>query len=117
MKFKIDENLPLELGALFAAHGYDAATVYDEKLSGASDADIYRVSTIEERILITLDLVFADIRAFPPRESVGIIVLKLPRQDKPFVLSLAARLLSHLEREAPTRHLWIVEPKRIRIRD
>lgn len=117
MKFKIDENLPLELGALFAAHGHEAATVHEEKLSGACDADIYDVCTIEQRVLITLDWDFSDIRAYPPRESAGIIVLALPRQDKPYVLSAALRLLAHLEKEEPAQQLWIVEPKRIRIRD
>jgi len=37
MKFKIDENLPLELTILLKEFGYDAKSVLDENLSGVTD--------------------------------------------------------------------------------
>jgi predicted nuclease of predicted toxin-antitoxin system len=41
MKFKIDENLPIEFADLVKAEGYDASTVYSESLKGAKDSTIY----------------------------------------------------------------------------
>lgn len=40
MKFKVDENLPLEFAELLIAAGYDAVTVVAEGLQGRDDATI-----------------------------------------------------------------------------
>ena len=37
MKFKIDENLPIELAELLSAAGHDAVTVRAEGLQGSDD--------------------------------------------------------------------------------
>jgi predicted nuclease of predicted toxin-antitoxin system len=37
MKFKIDENLPVEAAELIRNEGYDAVTVWDQNLGGAAD--------------------------------------------------------------------------------
>jgi len=38
LKFKTDENLPNEAATVLQAAGFDAETVWDEALSGATDA-------------------------------------------------------------------------------
>ena len=81
MKFKFDENLPSDLGALLRADGHDAHSVLDEDLRGAADPSIAKVCQDEQRILITLDLDFAHIKNYPPQDYHGIIVLRLARQD------------------------------------
>ncbi len=40
MRFKVDENLPIEVAEILRAAGHDAATVNDEALGGASDPDL-----------------------------------------------------------------------------
>lgn len=37
MKFKIDENIPVDCADLFLRKGYEAETVYQEELHGCSD--------------------------------------------------------------------------------
>ena len=37
MRFKIDENLPLELADLFSDAGYDAMTVQEQGLVGSDE--------------------------------------------------------------------------------
>ena len=37
MKFKIDENLPIEAATTLRDAGFDAETIRDERLSGADD--------------------------------------------------------------------------------
>ena len=44
MKFKIDENLPIELTNLMRNEGYDASTIYSEDLKGAKDLIVIAVS-------------------------------------------------------------------------
>lgn len=116
-RFKVDENLPVEAAEHLRQAGYDAETALDEHLGGSSDADILAACQREARALLTLDTDFADIRAYPPGQYAGLIVLRLKRQDKPHVLEILARLLPVLASEPLAGRLWIVEEERIRIRD
>jgi hypothetical protein len=59
---------------------------------------------------------FANVHAYEPRSSPGVIVLRLARQDKQRVLDAVASTLPVLEREPLEKRLWIVEGERIRIR-
>ncbi len=56
MKFKVDENLPVEVAELLRQAGYDAATVFDEKLAGETDRTIAAVCRLEQRAIVTLDV-------------------------------------------------------------
>ena len=40
MRFKLDENLPVEFASLFRRSGHDAVTVLDQGLGGARDHDL-----------------------------------------------------------------------------
>ena len=113
--FKIDENLPREVAVLLHEHGYDAATVHDQALVGRPDPDIAQVCKAENRALVTLDLDFSNIRAYPPSEHPGIVVLRVDRHDKQTILALISRLLNVLATEQLHAALWIVEPDRVRI--
>ena len=116
MKFKIDENMPLEVAALLRNTGHDTTTVPEQNLSGASDANLSAVCRQEERIFVTLDNDFADIRTYPPDKSPGIMVLRLNRQDKFHILDVFGHAASLFPKETPQRHLWIIEENKIRIR-
>jgi predicted nuclease of predicted toxin-antitoxin system len=115
-KFKIDENLPVELAQLLAAAGHDAATVPDQNMGGAADPQLAIACQQECRAILTLDLDFADIRAYPPSDYAGIIVLRLARLDKLRLLAAIQRLIPSLDQEPLIGNLWIVEESRIRIR-
>lgn len=116
MKFKIDENLPVELADLLQNEGYDASTIYSESLKGAKDPTVIAVCQQEQRVLIILDLDFADIHRYPPQNYLGIIVLRVYRQDKPYLMSFFQTLIPAIERHPLKGHLWIVEEGKLRIR-
>ncbi len=116
MKFKIDENLPIEVADLLLQAGYDAITVLQQHLGGSPDPNIASVCQGERRVLITLDTDFADIRAYPPAQFPGLIVLRLRRQDKPYILKFLGHLIPMLSSESLEHMLWIVEETRLRIR-
>jgi len=117
MRFKIDENLPIEIADALQQAGHNAETVFSEQLTGDDDENIAAVCRKEGRAIVTLDLGFADIRAYPPKDYAGLIVFRLRRQDKPFVLGIVTKLLAALNQQDPTGKLWIVEEKRIRVRE
>jgi predicted nuclease of predicted toxin-antitoxin system len=116
VKFKIDENLPVETSVLFSSCGHDALTVNDQHLVGESDSRILDVCDREMRVLITLDLDFADIRTYAPQEHFGIVVLRLNRQDKQHVLFTVQTVIPLFEKEEVRNRLWVVEEDKIRIR-
>jgi predicted nuclease of predicted toxin-antitoxin system len=116
LKFKIDENLPIEITDLLCADTHDAMTVTEQGLGGEPDRRIAEVCQGEGRTLVTLDLDFANMRAYPPRLFPGLIVLRLRRQDKPHVLTVMRRVVPLLRQEHVQGRLWIVEEDRIRIR-
>jgi predicted nuclease of predicted toxin-antitoxin system len=82
----------LEAASTLREYGFDADTVWDESLCGADDQTIADRVRGEGRILLTLDLDFANIRAYPPDQHPGIIVLRLKGQDKAYRDSLQRRL-------------------------
>ena len=116
MRFKLDENLPLELVDLLKAEGHDAASVLGQELGDASDSILAEHCRAEERALVTPNVGFADIRSYPPERYSGLIVLRLRRHDKPYILHVFRQLLPRLSAEPLSSHLWIVEEGRIRIR-
>jgi predicted nuclease of predicted toxin-antitoxin system len=116
MRFKIDENLPVEVAQRLIAASHDAPTILDQKMSGRPDQDVAAICRDEHRALIALDSDFADIRAYPPDSYFGLVVLRPARQDKASILSMLDRILPLLQAEPLEKHLWIVDESSVRIR-
>lgn len=86
-------------------------------MGGRPDEEISRVCLKEERVLVTLDIGFGDIRTYPPSTYPGIIILRPDQSDMGSILSLMRRLLPVLEAEPLAGKLLIVEPERVRVRE
>ena len=116
MNFKIDENLPVAAAVILRDAGHDAETVYDEQLAGGEDWQLAEVCRREGRALVTLDLDFSDIRAYPPADYRGIVVLRPHVQERGLILHLVQATLRLLDDEELPGHLWIVERTGVRVR-
>ena len=116
MRFKADENLPVEVVDLLRQHGHDAMSVGDQQLSGHPDVDVAQVCRAERRALVTLDLDFSNIRAYPPEDHAGIVVLRPAFQTIDSILRLTGLALSKVDTEPLVGRLWIVTENQIRIR-
>ena len=92
MRFKLHENLPLELAELFREAGQDAVGALDQGLGGARDANLARTCLRELRAIVTEDLDFADIRAYSPDAHSGIVVFRINHQARRHLLEIGARL-------------------------
>jgi len=116
VRFKLDQNLPLALVPLLSSAGHDAHTTKEEGLDGAGDPLIAAACLSEQRALLTFDVDFADIRAYPPEDYHGLLVLRLSNQAIPHVLAVVTHLLPLLKSEPVSGHLWVVEDTQVRIR-
>ena len=94
MRFKQDENLPVELAEAFREAGHDAVTVLDKDLGGARDPYLASLFRREGRAIVTFDTDFADIRTYPPSTHPGFVVLRLDSQAYGHVLEIGKHLLN-----------------------
>jgi len=115
-RFKLDENLPTAIKKILVEDGHDALTVLDQKLGGQDDPTVYAVCNTENRMLVTLDLDFADIRQYAPGTHAGIWILRPATQSIDNCVALVRGALMLSMTESPVTALWIIEPGKIRVR-
>jgi predicted nuclease of predicted toxin-antitoxin system len=100
---------------LLAGDGHDAVTARQQALNGRPDTELASACRGERRAIVTLDLDFSDITAFPPEQYAGIIVLRLRSQSRPHIMAVFQSVLPLLDTEPLDGHLWIVEEDRVRV--
>jgi len=121
MKIKLDENLPLRLAVALRELGHDVHTLFDERLAGQSDTDIWEATQKESRFLVTRDLDFSDLRKFAPGSHEGILLVRLRSPNR---RDLVERVAELFQREttgdwarcfvvATERKIRVVRPRQI----
>jgi predicted nuclease of predicted toxin-antitoxin system len=115
-KLKTDENLPEAVAALLREAGHDVTTVLEEGLGGVADPQVAEICRTEGRALLTLDRGLGDIRAYPPAEYPGIVVLRTSGQQIDAILAPIRHLIALLATHSPVGALWILDEHRVRIR-
>jgi predicted nuclease of predicted toxin-antitoxin system len=115
VRLKLDENLGRRWATVLEAAGHDLDTVRDEHLSGAADAVVLEASRLESRVLVTLDMDFANPLRFPPEQTAGLAVLRVrDRPGKSDLDVVVQRLVDALAKADIGGRLWIVEADRVR---
>ncbi len=116
MRIKVDENIGRSGVELLRQAGQDVMTIREQGLAGAADEIVFQACVAEGRTLITLDRDFGRVPRFPPKQTVGIVVLEL---GGPASLRCLRDRLRDFLALAATRsvsgELWIVEPGRVRV--
>jgi predicted nuclease of predicted toxin-antitoxin system len=116
MKVKIDENIPLRLLAKLADLGHDVDTVAAEGLKGSPDNDVWAAAIREQRLLITQDLDFSDVRRFKPGTHPGLLLVRL---REPGANALLKRISSVIEADSLdsfARCFVVLTDRKLRIR-
>lgn len=114
---KVDEDLPKDVAAVFAAAGYAAATVHEQGWGGLLDEELWPRVQAEGRWLVTADKAFGDIRTFVPGTHMGIVLLRADEESRRSYLELARATVRSLRLEDAPGCLVVVTPRGIRVRD
>jgi predicted nuclease of predicted toxin-antitoxin system len=117
MRGKLDENMPAEAAAVLERAGWSCDTALGEALGGTEDSQIAQVCRVQALVLFTLDLDFADIRAYPPSDYEGIVVLRPVTPSRDSILRLLGQALPFVTSTWSPHRLWIAEPGRVRYRE
>lgn len=118
MHFLIDADLPRSVGDLLQRYGHEATDVRDIGMRSALDVTIAQHAQREGVCLLTGDFDFSDIRAYPPGDYAGIVVLVIPSTvTSLYITQLLEMFLqqSDLIDQLPGK-LAIVEAGRVRLR-
>ncbi len=115
LRLKLDENLPQRAESALRELGVDVQTAHSERLAGAADPVLFAACIAEDRVLVTLDLDFADIREYPPGSHPGIWVLRPPQQTFNAIVSLVQSGLRLAPIERTAGQLWIIDERQVRI--
>ena len=116
MIIKLDENLGRPHVALLKRHGYDADRVFDQRLSGVVDAELWVHVKREGRFLITLDLGFSDVRRYAPGTHPGILLLRPRRKGRNAVSQVLRRVLAERRLEILEGCPAVADEARTRVR-
>jgi len=76
MKLKLDENLSRHLKPILGSLGHDVTTAAEEGLLSQPDRAVATAARSEGRLLLTLDVEFADLRKLPPGGHPGVILFR-----------------------------------------
>jgi predicted nuclease of predicted toxin-antitoxin system len=115
VKLKLDENLAERHRIRLESANHDVTTVVQQGFRGVSDVDLFELCKNEQRAVVTLDMDFSNVLAFPPEGTAGVIVLRGRNGLLRTIDRLIESLTQALETNDPTNTLWIVEPNRLRI--
>lgn len=116
MKLKLDENLSRHLKQRLESLKHDVMTVAEEGLLSQPDPVIAKAANDEGRVLLTLDVEFADLRKYPPGGHPGIVLFR-PVNFSPLAVNrVIEAFVRETDFESLTGCVVVVEPSRVRIR-
>ena len=113
MRFKLDENLPVELAVKMRGMGHDTDTVADEGLCGEPDPAVVEAASIADRVLLTLDKGIADARG---ERRAGVVLFRPDSAGRRAVLQFVVERISRIASMNLAGRVTVVGPSRIRLR-
>lgn len=116
MNLKLDENLSRHLKPALVSLMHDVVTVMDEGLLSQPDPIVAVAANREERMLLNLDLEFADLRKFPPVGYHGIILLRSRSLGPLFVNRFVEEFVRDTDLESLTGCVVVLDPAQIKVR-
>ena len=116
MKFKLDENLPVELATDLRGLGHDADTVTDEGLRGAADPTVVNAAFAADRILLTLDKGIASLQRYQIHQHAGVVLFRPDTSGRGAVIAFVRERLHRVLEMDLSGRLTVVGPLGIRLR-
>jgi predicted nuclease of predicted toxin-antitoxin system len=116
MKIQLDENMPARLVVGLRTLGHDVDTVPAEGFAGRLDNAVWRAAQETERLLITQDLDFSDVRQFRPGTHHGLLLLRLNVPGREALLQRVITLFQTEDVKGWTGCLVVATDIKIRVR-
>ena len=116
MNILADECVYKRTVNLLRSWGRDVLTAQEVGLAGRPDEEILAYATMHERVLITIDIDFSNIRHYPPKFHKGIIVAKIRPRHAEAVHIVLEYLLNHIDPDRLSKSLVIVDQNKYRVR-
>ncbi|MDO8436300.1 MAG: DUF5615 family PIN-like protein [bacterium] len=114
-KFLADENIAPRVVDALRKEKFDVLSIYEEKLSGASDASILKLAQKEKRIILTHDKDFGNLIRQPHLPHSGVILLRLRDQSPQNVIIHLAPFLKEIKLNKIKNRLVVLQEGKIRI--
>lgn len=116
MKLKLDENISRHLKPKLKLLGHDVLTAADEGLLSQPDTTIAKTANEEGRVLLTLDVEFADLRKYPPGQHPGIILFRFKSLGPMSVNRLIEAFVRETDLGSLAGCIVIAEERKVRVR-
>jgi predicted nuclease of predicted toxin-antitoxin system len=116
VRIKLDENIPVSAAEPLRSAGHNADTVVDEGLAGAPDVEVLANAASSDRLVVTLDRGFADLRVHPLGSHAGIIVLRVKDQSPPAIVQEVQSLLGAVDIDGLSGCVSVFRAGTIRVR-
>jgi len=116
-RFLIDEDCPLSLEPLLNNKSYDTVHVKTSGLSGTKDPELFIFAQKEQRIIISRDLGWANIKIYPPSTHCGLIILRLPFESIAIeIRQVVERFIDRVNMQEISGATVVVDKNKFRIR-
>ncbi len=116
IRFLLDQNLRVQTKEFLRKLGYDAVDKRNLGLEQATDQEIMDVASQQDRIVITYNSDFADIREFPPGDYPGVIRLRIHPQTDEMLYPRLEELLRRVGAEKLRGALVVLDNVKARLR-
>jgi len=116
-RFKIDEDLPAEIGRLLHNAGHDASSIVEQRMVGWTDDHVWAAVVAERRSRITADVGFADARRVAVSPAVGIVLLRAVKESRREYVRMMADVLASFPLDQVPGCVVTVTPEQIRVHD
>lgn len=116
MRFKLDENLSRHLKPTLISLGHDVMTAADEGLLSKPDTVVASAAKSEPRVLLTLDIEFADLRKYPPGTHPGIVLFRPRNLGATTVNELVEAFVRRTDMDDLAGCVVVVDSARVRVR-
>lgn len=116
IKFIADECVANKYIVFLRSLGYAVSSVWDLKLTGASNGTLIRLAAKDGKVFLTEDRDFCNILLYSPHLYRGIVVLKASPENEEQIKAVLNKLLSELSAEDFDKSLIIVDKNQYRLR-
>lgn len=116
MKLKLDENLSRHLKPVLIGLGHDVLTAADENLLSHPDTEIAQAAKEEQRMLMTPDVEFADLRKYPPGSHPSVILFRPLSLSPLSVNTFITGFVRRTDLDKLDACVTVVDPVNVRVR-